>query len=181
MRPGAGALSVAHMPTTSHKLLVATLATAATATGAAALSGAAYSPAASTIDEPETLTFSEPFTGSDHHYKYVDLGKKGMSPGDVILHTRSPAIDDRTGRRLGTSDGIETILSLKHEGTVAVSDTVRLPGGRIEVAGTVRHGDRRQALAVIGGTGRFANVRGEVTITEDTEQKRNLITVTLLP
>jgi hypothetical protein len=169
------------MPTTPHKLVAATLATAAAATGALALTGATHAPAASTIDAPETLMFSEPFAARDRHYQYVDLGKKGMSPGDVILHTRSPGVDARTGRRLGSSDGVETILSLKHAGTVAVSDTVRLPGGRIQVAGSVRHGERTQALAVIGGTGRYANARGQVTITEDTKHKRNLITVTLLP
>ena len=91
--------------------------------------------------------------------------------------TRSPGLDARTGRRLASSDGVETILSLKHAGTVAVSDTVRLPGGRIQVAGSVRHGERTQALAVIGGTGRYANARGQVTITEDTKHKRNLITL----
>ena len=169
------------MPTKSHKFLAATVATATAATGALTLTSATHAPAASAIDAPETLTFSEPFGRRDPHYKYVDLGKKGMSPGDVILHTRSTGVDARTGRRLGSSDGIETILSLKHNGTVAVSDPVRLSGGRIQVAGTVRHGERTQALAVIGGTGRYANARGQVTITEDTQHKRNLITVTLLP
>jgi hypothetical protein len=169
------------MPNASHKLTAAGLASAVAATGALLLTGAHQVPAASTIQAPQTLTFSEPFTARDRHYKYVDLGKKGMSRGDVILHTNSPGMDARTGRRLATSDGIQTILSVKRPGAVAVSDTVRLPGGHIEVAGTVRYGERTPALAVIGGTGRYANARGEVTITEDTKHKRNLITLTILP
>ena len=36
---------------------------------------------------------------------------------------------------------LQPTFSLKHEGTVAVSDSVRLPGGPIQVAGTVRHAD----------------------------------------
>jgi len=53
--------------------------------------------------------------------------------------------------------------------------------GRIEVAGTLRHTDRRQALAVIGGTGAYANVRGEVTERENERRKVTIMRVTLLP
>ena len=169
------------MPTTSHKLAAATLAAAAAATSALAFNGAHGTPAASAIDAPQTMTFSEPFAGGGGQNRYIDLGKKGMSPGDLILHTDQPAVDARTGRRVGTSDGVERILSAKHKGTVAFSDTVRLADGRIEVAGTLRHTDRNPALAVIGGTGAYANARGQVTITEDAKHKRNLTTITLIP
>ena len=104
-----------------------------------------------------------------------------MSRGDLIVHSNSPGIDARTGRRTATSDGIQTILSLKHPGAVAVSDTIYLPGGHVQVAGTVRYGQRTSALAVIGGTGKYSNARGQVTITEDTKHKRNLGTLTILP
>jgi len=153
----------------------------AAATGAMLLAGVHQTRAASAIDAPQTLIFSEPFSAHDPHYKYVDLGKKGMSRGDLILHTNSPGIDARTGRRIATSDGVQTILSVKRHGAVAISDTVRLPGGHIQVAGTVRQGEHRPALAVVGGTGRYANARGQVTITEDTKHKRNLTTLTILP
>ena len=138
-------------------------------------------PRASAIDGPQTLTFSEPFTAHDPHYKYVDLGKKGMSRGDLIIHTNSPGIDARTGRRIATSDGIQTILSLRRPGAVAVSDTIYLPDGQVQVAGTVRYGGHTSALAVTGGTGRYRNARGQVTITEDIKHKRNLGTLTILP
>jgi hypothetical protein len=182
MRPSAGARSVADMmPSTPHKLAAAALTTAAAAGGALAVSGAHGVPTASAVDAPITMTFTEPFVGGGGQNKYVDLGRKGMSAGDIILHTSQPAIDAHTGRRVGSSDGVETILSLKHPGTVAVADTVRLPHGHIQVAGTVRHTDRSPALAVIGGTGAYANARGQVTVSEDTKHKRNLITITLLP
>ena len=32
---------------------------------------------------------------------------------------------------------------------------------------------------IVGGTGAYANARGQATVTEDTERKRNIITVTL--
>jgi hypothetical protein len=180
MTPRTAARSVVNMPTTTHKLTAAALATAAAATAALTLSGAHVVPAASAIDPPRTMTFIEPFSSDrSPHGRYIDIGKKGMSPGDMIFHTKQTAVEEGTGRRVG-SDGVETILTADG-GTVAVSDTVRLPGGHVLVAGTLRHTDRTAALAVIGGTGAYANAHGEVTITEDTKHKRNITNLTLLP
>jgi hypothetical protein len=169
------------MPTTPHKLAAATLMAATAATGALALNAAQGVPSASAIDAPRTMTFAEPFVGGGGNSEHIDLGKKGMGPGDMLLNTDQPAVDAHTGRRVGTSDGVVTILSNRHQGTLAVSDTLRLPDGRIQFAGTVRHTDRTVALAVTGGTGAYANARGQVRITEDTKRRRNLYTLTLLP
>ncbi|MBA2637037.1 MAG: hypothetical protein H0U79_02250 [Solirubrobacterales bacterium] len=49
------------------------------------------------------------------------------------------------------------------------------------MAGTLRHTDRAQALAVIGGTGAYANGRGQVTEREDERRKVTIMRVTLLP
>jgi hypothetical protein len=174
------ARSVADMPTTTHKLTAAALATAAATTAALTLSGTHGVPAASAIDAPQTMTFIEPFgSGRGPNDRYVDVGKKGMSPGDVILHTDQTAVEQGTGRRVG-SDGVETILTPKGT-TVAFTDTVRLPGGHLMVAGTFRHTDRTVEGAIIGGTGAYANARGEVITTEDTKNKRNITTIRILP
>jgi hypothetical protein len=181
MPPPPAARSVAGMPNTALRITAVTATTAAAAAGALLLTGAERTPAAALIDAPRTLTFTEPFSANDRHYTYVDVGRRGMSRGDVIVHVDSPGIDATSGRRTASSDGIQTILSVKRPGAIAISDTIRLAGGRLQIAGTVRNGERTQALAVIGGTGRYANARGDVTITEDTAHRRNLITVRILP
>ena len=107
---------------------------------------------------PRTLTFTEPFVGGKT--RYVDVGRKGISPGDVFLSTDVPLFDLQSGKRVGTSDGMETFVSLRHQGTVWLHVTGRLRDGRIEAAGLLRHSDRRQSLPVTGGTGAYAGARG---------------------
>lgn len=133
----------------------------------------------SALETPRTLTLSTPFDGGKTHE--VDLGRKGIGAGDMALSTDTPLRDEQTGRRVGTLERMETILSGAHNGTVALSGAIRLRDGRIEVAGTLRHTDRAQALAVIGGTGAYANGRGQVTEREDERRKVTIMRVTLLP
>jgi hypothetical protein len=175
MRPAGGGRSFAGMPTTSHKLVAAALATAA-ATGVFTLEGGHGAPAAAT-DAPRTLTFTEPFVGGHNHH--LDLGRKGIGPGDVFLSTDVPIFDPRTGHQVGTTDGMETIVSARHHGTVMLYGAARLRDGRIDVAGLMRHSDATQTGVIVGGTGAYLNSRGQVTVTEDTKHKRNVVTLTL--
>ena len=178
MPAGAPARSVAGMRIPPHTLIAVALTGAAAATGGIAFAGG-HDMRADAAAGPRTLTFTEPFVGGKT--RYLDVGKKGISPGDMFLTTDVPVFDLQTGKRVGTSDGMETFVSTRHQGTVWLHGTTRLRDGRIEGGGLLRHSDRKQSLPITGGTGAYAGARGEVTVTEDRKHKRNLITVTLLP
>jgi hypothetical protein len=178
MPAGARGRSVAGMRIPPHTLIAVALAGAAAATGGIAFAGGHYV-RADAATGPRTLTFTEPFVGGKT--RYLDVGKKGISPGDMFLTTDVPVFDLQTGKRVGTSDGMETFVSIRHQGTVWLHGTTRLRDGRIEGGGLLRHSDRKQSLPITGGTGAYAGARGEVTVTEDRQHKRNVITVTLLP
>jgi Allene oxide cyclase barrel like domain len=172
LRRGAGP-SVAIMRISPHKLAAAALAAAA-ATGAVALGHTT----ASATDGARTIVFTEPFVGG--HNRYLDLGRKGISPGDMFLSTDVP-IHDASGKRVGSSDGMETIVSGRHDGTVMLQGAARLRDGRIELAALLRHSDEQQTGIVTGGTGAYAGARGYATVVEDRKHKRNITTLTLLP
>jgi hypothetical protein len=163
--------SVAAMRITSHKLAGAAL------IGAAVV--AIGHSAASATDASRTLTFTEPFTGG--HNRYVDIGRKHISPGDMFLSTDVPMYDAQSGRRVGSSDAMETMVSLRHNGTAMLYGRARLADGVIELAALLRHSDRDQTAVVVGGTGAYAGARGYATVVEDRKHKRNVITITLLP
>ena len=129
---------------------------------------------------PRTLTLSFPW---DDHGKtrYIDLGKKGEGPGDLFLTSGVPVRDERTGRRVGEIDGFEVILSRAHNGTVFQSGSLNLRDGSIQGAGIIRHTDAEQAESLTGGTGAYANTRGQMTVREDSRRKVNILTVKLLP
>ncbi len=81
----------------------------------------------SALETPRTLTLSTPFDGGKTHE--VDLGRKGIGAGDMALSTDTPLRDEQTGRRVGTLERMETILSGAHNGTVALSGAIRLRDG----------------------------------------------------
>ena len=163
-----------------HIFAGAAIAASAAVVGIGALEASGQrAPAAAAIDTPRTLTLSTPFDGGKS--RYVDVGKKGVGPGDMFIGTGAPLRDEETGGRAGQFEGIETILSAAHNGTVNLTGALRLSDGTIELAGTIRHTDPDEGLAVIGGTGAYANARGEVTNREDARRKVNVMTVSLLP
>jgi len=178
MPAGAPGRSFAGMRIPPHIFLATAVAGAAAATGGVAFAGG-QDVRADAVAGPRVLTLTEPFVGGKT--RYLDVGKKGISPGDMFLSTDVPLSDLQTGKRVGTSDGMETFVSLRHQGTVWLHVAGRLRDGRIEGSGLLRHSDRRQSLPVTGGTGAYAGARGEMTVTEDRKHKRNVITVTLLP
>jgi hypothetical protein len=166
-----GGRSVGPMRITPHRLAAAVLVIAAAA--------AITHTAALATDAPRTITVTEPFVGG--HSRYVDVGKEGFGPGDMFLSTDVPMYDAQTEKRVGSSDGIETMVSLRHKGTVMLHGRARLPDGVVELTALLRHSDREQTGIVVGGTGAYAGARGYATIVEDRKHKRNVITLTLLP
>ncbi len=99
----------------------------------------------------------------------------------MFLSTDVPVSDAQTGKRVGSSDGMETMVSLRHKGTAMLYGRSRLHDGVIELAALLRHSDSQQTAIVVGGTGAYAGARGYATIVEDRKHKRNVITLTLLP
>jgi len=91
----------------------------------------------------------------------VDLGAKGVSPGDIEV-VRSRLLERGTGNVIGRS---ELVCSFVDEVRSRVCrGTYILPRGRIVVGGSLMY---RQFynLAVVGGTGLYDNARGTMTLT----------------
>ncbi len=126
----------------------------------------------------ERLTLSSPFEGGDSHY--IDLGKKGLGAGDVFTSVGVPVHDETTHRRVGSMDGMETILSRWHAGTVSQTFTFRFKGGTVSVAGTLRHTEKPLRMPVVGGTGEYADVTGQMILgREDRERKVSITRLVL--
>ena len=86
--------------------------------------------------------------------------KRRESAGDVFT-VRGP-IRDAQNRRAGTSNGVFTQTGPKSAHGAA---TFTLPSGRIAIQGVLgTSGD--DTLAVVGGTGAYANATGTVRITQ---------------
>jgi hypothetical protein len=126
----------------------------------------------------QELTLSSPFEGGDFHY--IDLGKKGLGPGDMFTIAGLPVHDENTGRRVGSVDASETILSARHDGTVIQEATYRLRGGTVTVAGAIRHTDQPTRLPVTGGTGDYLGVTGQlVDLREDNDRNVTIFKLVL--
>ena len=87
------------------------------------------------------------------------------SPGDnMVLH--APLLD-RRGATVGTADVTFVTTapgtSARHDGSEQLSGTLRLAGGQIAVLGTVGAYALTSHVAIVGGTGRYAGARGDVT------------------
>jgi hypothetical protein len=150
---------------TSIRLAGLGLAGTALLTSALAASAA---PTESRTRAAETIVFATPWDGGQ--LNYVDLGAKGVGPGDLFLITGLPMRAD--GKRIGTMEAVETILSARHDGTVGLQVTLRLPGGNVMIDGIGRHTDQPFRLAVVGGTGKYSNVRGQLVLVREDEERK---------
>lgn len=136
--------------------------------------------AATTTFAATTTLVAVPFNGGKQ--RQINLGGKGLGAGDMFLTTGTPVRDDATGHRLGTLDGIETIIAPAHNGTVSQQLTMRLAAGSLTFAGVIRHSDRHPTLAIIGGTGIYDTARGQLILQrEDNTRKVTVFTLEILP
>jgi hypothetical protein len=91
-----------------------------------------------------------------------------------------PILDDATGERLGVGDFVELIVSGRHDGTVTNQSTLRLEGGHIDLDGIIRHTDDPSQTPVVGGTGRYVGVTGQLTmVREDSKRKVSVMRLEL--
>jgi hypothetical protein len=90
------------------------------------------------------------------HDTAVDVGKRGDSIGDGFI-TTSARLTDATGKPVGSADVVGTILSRAAD---ALSISVQLADGELEVRGVMSTSGKPAQLAIIGGTGAYSNARG---------------------
>lgn len=129
--------------------------------------------------ERQQLTLSSPFEGGDFHY--IDLGKKGLGPGDMFTITGLPVHDENTGQRVASVDADELILSARHDGTVIQESTYRFADGTVTVAGAIRHNDHPIRVPVTGGTGAYVGVTGQLReLREDNDRKVAIFRLVLI-
>ena len=126
---------------------------------------------------PRTMILSTPFGGGAS--RQVDIGKRGFSAGDMFTVTGQPMSDEATGRRAGSLDAMETVVSGLHDGTVSMVATLRLADGTLHGGAVIRHSDAPVRLPVTGGTGAYAGASGQLTVTEDTARKRTIMRLEL--
>jgi hypothetical protein len=140
----------------------------ATATGTEMT--AAGSASTSRDAQVRTRVLAIPWDGGQQ--RFVDFGRKGITPGDLFLAVGMPVFDNTSGKRIGSQDVVELILSARHDGTVTAQTTLRLHGGRIDIDGVIRHTDKPLRMSVTGGTGRFAGVSGQITLLKEDEHRK---------
>ena len=128
--------------------------------------------------ETRTITLASPFDSG--RSAEVDLGRKGFSPGDVYTTTGERLVDPSSGERVGSSDGVSTVVGRAAKGTMAMTGTIRLADGTILLQGILRHGDAKQSLPITGGTGAYEGARGSVTVRSEMKKERNVWEVRLL-
>ena len=105
--------------------------------------------------------------------KVVDLGPQGQSHGDMRI-TNAPLYNATGKERIGRLDLFVVVTDPANESAekahmVEAMYTYTLPGGEISAQGagalpTLTELTPRQVDAIIGGTGKYAGVRGEVRI-----------------
>ncbi len=115
-------------------------------------------------DQPTTISL----LSVNHGGTLIDVdrsGGQGPTLGDEFIFTDGlyQWAGGKRGKRVGTTHGIATITSPT---TAFFTGTIFLPGGQIQGAGYFRFTARVEKIIVLGGTGRYSNAGGEVTITK---------------
>src|SRR5262245_2210945 len=99
----------------------------------------------------------------------LDRPPKGTpSKGDEIaqrsrLRNAVVQFDRSAGALVGSDVGVATFVSIEPP-RATLKATATLPGGTIDVAGTIHPGAAQGTIAVVGGTGVFAGARGTVDV-----------------
>ena len=135
-----------------------TLAAAAVAVSLAAVAGFAIDEAGSAGAHPKSANL----TIVEHAITdtTTDTGAKGDTAGDVLTFA-NPVFDRANRHQVGTDNGfcIRTVAGSAYECTW----TNTLRGGSIVVTGPF-YDDRDSTLAITGGTGKYATVRGQMLL-----------------
>jgi hypothetical protein len=139
-------------------LLVATV-------GAVAITYAATSAAA-----PNTWT-TEHYRTRDTWHAFADVGAKGTSPDDIYVAQDDLMSTD--GHEVGVVNGYGINL---HPPFVFFHWTAAVDGGTLTLEGAVNLQTKTTLYPIEGGTGRYAGVRGTVTLT-DAGSSGSLITL----
>lgn len=137
-----------HAKTATVGLIVVVAATLATSVAAG--------PHAASVETLSLLAVGDTF-------ELVDNGKRGVGVGDVFAS--GGRLYRWHGRGRGPHAGRMDVLCTAISAAGARSHcsiTAAVPGGRIEAVGLLT--SEWNALAVIGGTGRYRDVRGELTM-----------------
>ena len=124
------------------------------------------------IAAPETITV----LGTVTKDRYVDVGKKGPTPGDTFMF-----VEQLTDESDDSVVGKSNISCTMHIGSWAICTGTFTINGRGEIVGQglVPFGQDDVAsfdVPVTGGTGEFDNVRGEVHVEgiSETEERHTL-------
>ena len=141
--------------------------------GLAVLMGLVVTPALG-AEKVETLRLIQTVVSEQS----VDVGRPGRSIGDLrfashMLQGAAPDLQRPVGGRIGTRSTTITVLGGGFSNVVA---TAILPRGSITAGGVGR--PTAGTLAVLGGTGAYANARGTMTVRR-LDARRALLVFTL--
>jgi hypothetical protein len=123
----------------------------------AAAGGLAAIDASGNAQQADAATLA--FTAKPAGFNQIDLGRKGLTPGDQFVEH---------GTVSGTANGAfaltgEFIAGNQRRGMERSTLSLKLPSGTIEAAGI--HGlVEKFTLAVVGGTGSYAGARGTLSV-----------------
>ena len=103
----------------------------------------------------------------------IDLGAKGLSPGDMDV-VREQLFNTRiTPKAIGHAEIVCTYIVKTSRNC---QGTFFLPKGKIIVGGPIYY-PQLYELAVTGGTGLYDNVRGSVTVTATSSRPRREVLI----
>jgi allene oxide cyclase len=92
----------------------------------------------------------------------IDTGAPGDSPGDQLPFA-NPVYDADNDTKVGSDQG-NCVRASTTQGLWECTWTTNLPGGQITVEGPFRDAFATSVDAVTGGTGRYANARGQMVL-----------------
>ena len=128
----------------------------AVATGAVVVAVYAL-PGAQALDRPGTIQISD----AESRHAHVDVGAKGHSVGDLDVYSVLLYNKRITPRSIGHGTMLCTVVGSTGQSCQA---TYFLPRGELVAEGMITS-RLIYALAVVGGTGLYNNVRGTLTVT----------------
>jgi hypothetical protein len=104
--------------------------------------------------------------------QFIDTGKKGPSVGDQQIG-RSDILDT-SGRLVGRMDGVCTFTGVGRNLGGVCHGTLTLPGGQIAGEFAWGRSGSSHLQAIVGGTGRYADARGQFVVDANgTDQHEN--------